>query len=73
MFFSDEPEAETVLQDSAVATPPRRRIHPLTWAAFAAVMPFLGWDVWQTLQDLKHRQPAAQMTPSPHRFPAAFE
>jgi hypothetical protein len=51
----------------------RRRVHPLTWATLAAVMPLLGWDVWQTLQDVKHRHEVSQVRSlTSERLPTAF-
>lgn len=38
--------------------PPRRqrgRIRPLTWIVTIALTPVLLYDVWQTVQDVKHR------------------
>jgi len=52
----------------------RRRVHPLTWATLVAVMPLLGWDVWQTLQDVKHRREASQVRSlTTERLPTAFQ
>ena len=33
----------------------RRRIQPLTWVVTVALTPVLIYDVWQTVQDVKHR------------------
>jgi hypothetical protein len=33
----------------------RRRIRPLTWIVAVALTPVLIYDVWQTVQDVKHR------------------
>jgi hypothetical protein len=43
------------------AVPPRRarrRIQPLTWIVAVALAPVLLYDVWQTVQDVKHRHAA---------------
>ena len=37
----------------------RRRIQPLTWIVTIALTPVLLYDVWQTVQDVKHRHAAA--------------
>ena len=53
--------------DDALAerVPPRqrrRRIQPLTWIVTAALTPVLLYDVWQTVQDVKHRHAAGGYT-----------
>ena len=40
---------------------PRRRVHPLTWVAAAALLPLVCWDAWQTHQEVRVRRQA-----SPH-------
>jgi hypothetical protein len=47
-----------VLRERAPARRGRRRIQPLTWIVTVAVMPVLLYDVWQTVQDVKHRHAA---------------
>ena len=36
----------------------RRRVQPLTWIVTIALTPVLLYDVWQTVQDVKHRHAA---------------
>lgn len=69
MFLIGElPEGEDVLLTRAPARPQRSKVHPLTWIAAAALMPVLAYDVWQTLQDVRHRHQAyptaASVSPS---------
>ena len=67
MFLIDElPEGEDVLCGQAPARPQRHKVRPLTWVVAAALMPLLAYDVWQTLQDVKHRHQAyaSHMIPS---------
>lgn len=59
MFLIDElPEGNEVLPERAPARPQRHKVHPLTWIVAAALMPVLVYDVWQTLQDVRHRHQA---------------
>jgi hypothetical protein len=48
----------------------RRRIRPLTWIVAVALTPVLIYDVWHTVQDVKHRHEVrgfiAGITGSPH-------
>ena len=51
-------ERDVALPAPAPARRERRRIQPLTWIVAAALMPVLVYDVWQTVQDVKHRHEA---------------
>ena len=81
MFLVDElPEGEDELSgqapsEQAPARPQRHKVHPLTWVAAAALMPVLVYDVWQTLQDVKHRHHAyaSHAYASPMSPPAAVQ
>ena len=60
MYLNDEcPEGENLPSEQAPALPERRRVHPITWVAAAALLPLLVWDIRETLQDVKHRQASA--------------
>jgi hypothetical protein len=62
MFLSEElPEREDALCEQVPKGPRLCRVHPLTWAALVAMAPLLSWDVWQTLQDVKHRHQSSQV------------
>ena len=62
MFLSDKlPEREDALSGQVPKGSQRSRVHPLTWAALVAMLPLLSWDVWQTMQDVKHRHQASQV------------
>ena len=62
MSLSDElPEREDAFCEQVSKGSQRSRVHPLTWAALVAMLPFLSWDVWQTMQDVKHRHQASQV------------
>jgi hypothetical protein len=76
MFVNEEyPEGGNMPSEPAAARPGRRRVHPITWVAAAALIPLLGWDVWQTLQDIKHRQAYASLArpPAAARLRGAFD
>ena len=78
MFFIKDwyPEGEPGLSEHAPARPRRRKVHPLSWFVAAALMPLLVWDVWQTLQDVKHRHQAYASDagpPATARFRAHFD
>jgi hypothetical protein len=62
MFLSEElPEREDASCEQVPKGPQPSRVHPLTWAALVAMLPLLSWDVWQTMQDVKHRHQASQV------------
>jgi hypothetical protein len=62
MSLSDElPERGHALYEQMPKGSQRSRVHPLTWAALVAMVPLLSWDVWQTMQDVKHRHQASQV------------
>jgi hypothetical protein len=62
MSLSDElAEREDGLYEQVPKGSQRSRVHPLTWAALVAMVPLLSWDVWQTMQDVKHRHQALQV------------
>ena len=43
-----------VSESAATARPKQsRKIHPITWVAFAAIIPLLVWDVRQSLRESK--------------------
>ena len=37
----------------------RRRIHPLTWVAAAALLPLVCWDAWQTQHEVRAKRAAS--------------
>ena len=47
------------------ARPKHRAVQPLTWIVAVALMPVLLYDVWQTVQDVKHHHAGAPTTPGP--------
>lgn len=51
-------EIDVVLPERVPARRQRRRIQPLTWIVTIALTPVLLYDVWQTVQDVKHRHAA---------------
>jgi hypothetical protein len=56
MFLTDKlNERDNVVSEPTAARPRRRKVHPLTWIVAALLTPVLLWDVWQTVQDVKHR------------------
>jgi len=75
VFLNDElTEDEPVYSERASARRLRHRVHPLTWIGLVAVVPLLSWDVWQTLQDVRHRHEASHVRSlTTERLPTAFE
>jgi hypothetical protein len=75
VFLTDQlREDEPVYSELASARRLRLRVHPLTWIGLVAAMPLLGWDVWQTLQDVKHRHEAPHVRSlTTERLPTAFD
>ena len=58
LFLDDElPDREPPLCGHRPQSLPRRRprVRPLTWIVAAAFVPVLIYDVWQTVQDVRHR------------------
>lgn len=49
------PELDDALRAPIPPRRQRRRIQPLTWVVTVALTPVLLYDVWQTVQDVKHR------------------
>ena len=50
------------------AMTPRRRMHPMTWVAAAALLPLVCWDAWQTQHEIRARREAStQYTQVPTR------
>jgi hypothetical protein len=57
LFLDDElPDREHPLSGHGSHPLQRRqpRVRPLTWIVTAALIPVLIYDVWQTVQDVKH-------------------
>ena len=52
------PECKDALPERTPARGERHRIRPLTWIVSVALVPVLLYDVWQTVQDVKHRHAA---------------
>jgi hypothetical protein len=52
------PESADALPERVPAPRARRRIQPLTWIVTVALTPVLLYDVWQTVQDVRHRRAA---------------
>ena len=77
MFLSDEsPEREGGLTEPAPVRSQRRKVQPLTWIFAAALMPVLVYDVWQTVQDVRHRHQtytASVHSPALTRLQSHFE
>jgi hypothetical protein len=51
-------------QISPVSGLPRRETYLIRWVAVAAIVPLLGWDVWQTWHEVQARRAVAQ-APAP--------
>lgn len=52
------PQLDEALPERVPARRARRRVQPLTWIVTVALTPVLIYDVWQTVQDVKHRHAA---------------
>lgn len=62
------------IDDVPERVPPRRqrrRIRPLTWIVSVALTPLLLYDVWQTVQDVKHRHAAGGYATAVNLSPSA--
>ena len=51
---NQSPERHGMHRHQVPARPKRRTVRPLTWITTVALMPVLLYDVWQTVQDVKH-------------------
>jgi hypothetical protein len=41
-----------------------RKTHPITWVAFAVMVPLLVWDAWESLREAKlHATPSESVRP----------
>jgi hypothetical protein len=49
-----------VSETTATARPKQsRKMHPITWVAFAAIIPLLVWDAWESRRESKlHTTPS---------------
>ena len=60
MTFDAKFEQGSDAPAEAVAEPAkRRRVHPLTWAASAVLVPLVCWDAWQAKHDVAVRRQAS--------------
>lgn len=51
---NQSPERHGTHLNQLPARPKHRTVQPLTWIVTVALMPVLLYDVWQTVQDVKH-------------------
>jgi hypothetical protein len=62
------PECGNDVSETTLTARPKqsRKTHPIPWVAFAAIIPLLVWDAWESRRDSKLHTTPSESTRSFH-------